>query len=85
MERHTQYVNAVPFGDLNPTTRAAAVSLDPQMCFDKAMDTIAPLKPTPKAKKYSSSELQRLRAACSLSATEMTNEWPPGVVQNAAH
>jgi hypothetical protein len=76
MERHTQYVNAVPFGDLTPTTRASAVSLDPQMCFDKAMDTIVALKPTPKAKKYSSSELQRLRAACSLSVAEMANGLP---------
>jgi regulator of sigma D len=43
------------------------------MCFDKAMDMIAALKPTPEAKKYSSSKLQRLRATCSLLVSEMAN------------
>jgi hypothetical protein len=46
------------------------------MCFNKAMDTIAALKPTPETTKYSSSELQRLHAACSLLVAKMTNGLP---------
>jgi hypothetical protein len=82
MERHTQYVNAMPFGEqlAAPATPAAA-SLDPQMCFDKAMETIAALKPTAELKKYSIAESQRLRAACSLSVSEMTT-CLPGIYQS---
>jgi hypothetical protein len=76
MEWHTQYVNAVPFGDLTPTTRAAAMALDPQMCFDKVMDMIVALKPMPEAKKYSSSKLQQLCAACSLLVSKMATGLP---------
>jgi hypothetical protein len=50
--------------------------LDPQSCFNKAMDTIAALKPTAETKKYSVAELQRLRAACSLSVAEMATSLP---------
>ena len=76
MERHTQYVNAVPFGALAYPSGAPPGSLDPQTCFDKAMDTIAALKPTAETKKYSVAALQRLRAACSLSVAEMTTSLP---------
>jgi hypothetical protein len=39
MERHTQYVNAVPFEALAhpPGALAPPGMLDPQTCFDKAM------------------------------------------------
>jgi hypothetical protein len=60
MERHTQYVNAVPS----------------QMCFDKAMDTIATLKPSSETKKNSIAELQHLRATCSLTVAEMATNLP---------
>jgi hypothetical protein len=76
MERHTQYVNAVPFGALAQTPMAGSGGLDPQMCFDKVMETIAALKPTAETKKYSTAEMQRLRAACSLSVAEMANGLP---------
>jgi hypothetical protein len=78
MERHTQYVNAVPFGALAPVAAVATTggALDPQMCFDKAMETIAALKPSAETKKYTIAELQRLRAACSLLVAEMTTDLP---------
>jgi hypothetical protein len=78
MERHTQYVNAVPFGALAHPPGAATPpgTLDPQSCFNKAMETIAALKPTAETKKYSVAELQRLRAACSLSVAEMATGLP---------
>ena len=77
MERHTQYVNAVPFGASNQVTvNSSASALDPQMCFDKAMETIAALKPTTELKKYSIAELQRLRAACFLSVVEVATGLP---------
>jgi hypothetical protein len=40
--------------------------LDPQECFNKALETVAALKPAAEAKTYTIAELQRLRAACSL-------------------
>jgi hypothetical protein len=43
MERHTQYINVVPFGALGLTTLATTGTLDTQLYFDKAMDTIAAL------------------------------------------
>jgi hypothetical protein len=76
MERHTQYVNAILFGLQASTTIAAAGSLDPQTCFDKAMDTITALKPTAETKKYSIAERQHLWATCSLSVAEMATGLP---------
>jgi hypothetical protein len=49
----------------------AGPALDPQECFNKALETMAALKPSQEAKKYSQAELQRLRAACSLTVAGM--------------
>jgi hypothetical protein len=73
MQRHTQYVNAMPVGSQTLHTGA---TLDPQECFNKALETVAALKPTQEAKKYSTAELQRLRAACSLTVAEMATNLP---------
>jgi hypothetical protein len=54
MERYTGALNQAGGGN------AAASTLDPQTCFDKAMETIAALKPTMELKKYSIAELQQL-------------------------
>jgi hypothetical protein len=51
--------------------------LDPQECFNKALETVAALKPTTENKKYTTAELQRLRAACSLTVAEMDTCLPP--------
>jgi hypothetical protein len=73
MQRHTQYVNAMPMG-IVPATNTGAV-LDPQECFNKALETVAALRPAQgETKKYSSAELQRLRAACSLTVAEMDTQ-----------
>jgi hypothetical protein len=58
MQRHTQLTNAIPMEAVQPGT--AGAGLDPQQCFDKAMETVAALKASPENKKYSGSELQRL-------------------------
>jgi hypothetical protein len=73
MIRHTRFVNSMPMmaGPMAGTT------LDPQECFNKALETVAALKPTAETKKYSDSELRRLRAACSLSEAEMLTNMPP--------
>jgi hypothetical protein len=76
MERHMQYIHEVPFGALAPMAMAAAGALDPQMCFDKAMDTITAVKPMVETKKYSTAELQQLCAACSLLVAEMATNLP---------
>jgi hypothetical protein len=68
MQRHTQYVNAMPGGVM---AMPAGPALDPQECFNKALETMAALKPSQEAKKYSQAELQRLRAACSLTVAGM--------------
>jgi hypothetical protein len=73
MQRHTQYVNAMPMGS---QATIAGATLDPQECFNKALETVAALKPTLEAKKYSTAELQRLRAACSLTVAEMATNLP---------
>jgi hypothetical protein len=73
MQRHTRLTNAIPV-DLPATGNQAG--LDPQQCFNKAMETVASLKTGPENKKYSVSELQRLRAACSLTAGEMSTGLP---------
>jgi hypothetical protein len=77
MQRHTRFVNAMPetglAGGLAPT-------LDPQECFNKALETVAALRPPSDSgatKKYTAAELQRLRAACSLSVADMETLLPP--------
>jgi hypothetical protein len=51
--------------------------LDPQECFNRALETVAALKPVQEMRKYTTAELQRLRAACSLSVAEMDTLLPP--------
>jgi hypothetical protein len=51
--------------------------LDPQECFNKALETVAALKPTEEAKTYTTAEFQRLQAACSLTVAEMDTILPP--------
>jgi hypothetical protein len=51
--------------------------LDPQECFNKALETVAALKPTTEAKTYTTAKLQWLRAACSLTVAEMDTVLPP--------
>jgi hypothetical protein len=46
------------------------------MCFDKAMEIIAALKPTTELKKYLPAKLQHLQAVCSLSVAEMVMGLP---------
>jgi hypothetical protein len=75
MQRHTHLTNAIPVD--GPLAGLAGPSLDPQQCFDKAMETVAALKAAPENKKYSVSELQRLRVACSLTVGEMSTSLPP--------
>jgi hypothetical protein len=73
MQRHSQYINQIPSGmAAGPTTGG----LDPQECFNKALETVAALKPTAEAKTYTTAELQRLRAACSLTVAEMETSLP---------
>jgi hypothetical protein len=73
MQRHSQYINQIPLGmAAGPTTGG----LDPQECFNKALETVAALKPTAEAKTYTTAELQRLRAACSLTVAEMETSLP---------
>jgi hypothetical protein len=76
MQRRTLYLNAVPAagfgGGPGPT-------LDPQECFNKALETVAALRPPSEAtatKRYTPAELGRLRAACSLSVPEMDTALP---------
>ena len=70
MQRRTLYLNSVPATELG----RPAASLDPQECFNKALETVAALRPPSEAgvtKKYTPAKLQRLRAACSLSVPQM--------------
>jgi hypothetical protein len=76
MQRHTLYVNNIPAVALggNP-----GLTLDPQECFNKALKTVAALRPiseTAAIKTYTPAELRRLRAACSLNITEMESALP---------
>lgn len=73
MLRHTRFVSSVPL----VTGPVAGNNLNPQECFNKALETVAALKPTVETKKYSDSELRRLRAACSLTEAEMLTDLPP--------
>jgi hypothetical protein len=76
MQRRTLYLNAVPATGM---TGAPSGNLDPQECFNKALETVAALRPpseTTATKRYTPAELQRLRAACSLSVPEMETTLP---------
>ena len=77
LQRHSQYVNQIPPGMAVGPTVATMGGLDPQECFNKALETVAALKPTAEAKTYTTAELQRLRAACSLTVAEMETSVPP--------
>ena len=73
MLRHTRFVNSMP---LMPGPHAEN-NLDPQECFNKALGTMAALNTSSKAKKYSESELRRLREACLLTEAEMLTSTLP--------
>jgi hypothetical protein len=76
MQRHTLYVNDMPAAALGGSP---GLTLGPQECFNKALETVAALCPIPEAaatKKYTPAEMRRLRAACSLSVPEMESALP---------
>jgi hypothetical protein len=76
MQRHTLYVNNMPATALGDNL---GLMLDPQECFNKALETVAALRPISEAaatKKYTHAELRRLGAACSLSIPEMESALP---------
>jgi hypothetical protein len=55
------------------------MALNPQECFNKALETVAALRPPSEAtatKRYTPAELQRLRSACSLTVPEMATALP---------
>ena len=62
MLRHTVFVNSISLA-LGPL---ANESLKLQEHFEKALETVAALKPEDKTRKYTDEELRCLRAACSL-------------------
>ncbi len=71
MQRRTDYPNGVPSTGL---TGIARITLDPQECFNKALEMVAALRPpseTAATRRYTPAEMQRLRAACSLTVPEM--------------
>jgi hypothetical protein len=55
MLRHTHFVNLMP----TMAGPMAGNSLDPQECFNKALETVAALKPTADAKKFASEQHAR--------------------------
>jgi hypothetical protein len=70
MQRRTHYLNNMP----DPGLSIGGQSLYPQECFNKALETVAALQPpseTVTIKQYTTLELQRLCASCSLSVAEM--------------
>jgi hypothetical protein len=75
MQKRTLFVNDMP-----ATAMASpGFLLDLQECFNKALETVAALRPVSEAaatKKYTPAELQRLRAACSLLLLEMEMALP---------
>jgi hypothetical protein len=75
VKRHLQYVNQMPSGVASAITLGGG--LDLQECFNKALETVAALKPVKETKSYMTAELQQIRAACSLSVAEMGSILPP--------
>jgi hypothetical protein len=76
MQRRTLYLNDMP---AVTTGGNYGLTLDPQECFNKALETVAALRPVTEAstyKKYTPAELQRLRAACSLTVPELETSLP---------
>jgi hypothetical protein len=76
MQRRTLYLNAVPATGLGGR---AGATLDPQECFNKALETVAALRPPSEAtatKRYTPAKMERLRAACSLSVLDMETVLP---------
>jgi hypothetical protein len=74
IKRHLQYVNQMPQGMVQNET---PIGLNPQECFNKALDAVAALKPIQEAKTYTTAELQQIQAACSLSMAKMDTILPP--------
>jgi hypothetical protein len=75
MQKRTLFVNDMPA----TTLAVPGFTLDPQECFNKALETVAALRPVSEAaatKKYTPAELQRLRAACSLTVLQMETALP---------
>ena len=60
-------------------------SMDPQECFNKALETMADLKPTAEKKQYSDSKLRLLRAAYLLTKAEMLMATPPKTTDRREH
>jgi hypothetical protein len=76
MQWRTGYLNGVPSAGL---TGIAGITLDPQECFNKALETVAALRPTSETaatRRYTPAEMQRLWAACSLTVPEMETSLP---------
>jgi hypothetical protein len=76
IQRRTDYLNGVPSAGLTGT---AGITLDPQECCNKALETVAALRPpseTAATRRYTPAEMQRLRAACSLTVPEMETSLP---------
>jgi hypothetical protein len=76
IQRHSQHVNQMPAPGMGAAGPPVG-GLDPQECFNKALETVAALKPVSETKKYTTAELQRIRAACSLTVAEMETCLPP--------
>jgi hypothetical protein len=66
MQRHTRFVNAMP--EVSRTLSTGG--LDPQMCFNKALETVAALKPAPEIKRYA------VQRNCSASKQHARSLWP---------
>jgi hypothetical protein len=78
MQRQTRYLNAVPATGFSEGG-AAMMVLNLQECFNKALETVAALRPPSEAtatKRYTPVELQQLRSACSLTVPEMATALP---------
>jgi hypothetical protein len=76
IQRRTDYLNGVPSAGL---TGIAGITLDPQECFNKALEMVAALRPpseTAATRRYTPAKMQRLRAACSLTVPEMETSLP---------
>ena len=72
MLRHTVFVNSISLA-LGPL---ANESLKLQEHFEKALETVAALKPAYKTRKYNNVELRCLIAPCSLTEAELVTSLP---------
>ena len=69
---HTLFVNSIL---LAPGPQSSKI-LDPQESLNKALETVSALNPADKARKYTDTELCCLRAAGSLTETELMTSLP---------